>query len=76
MEATGRYLDPNHWSHWTEDTSGGCIMPPITEERRAWFAKHFPDYTWDTAVIALEIDPEALGASILEALRASHDRRS
>jgi hypothetical protein len=74
MKANGGNLDVNHWSNWTEDISGGCYMPEMIEERRAWFAKHFPDYTWDTAVIATESLPEDVGARIVEALRERASR--
>lgn len=68
-------LDPNHWSNWTRDIPDGCGMPRISEERiearRAWLAEHFPGYTWKECVDAFDLDDEALGARLLEALRKS-----
>lgn len=72
-------IGQNHWSWWAEDNSGGCIMPRISEERaearRAWLAKHFPDYTWKECVDAFDLDDEALGVRLLEALRKYSDDR-
>lgn len=82
MDDSGQ-VGRNHWSQWVEDNSGGCIMPRISEERaearRAWFAKHFPDYTWPT-VLTIDVEApdgsaEAIGAAIVEAVRKSHDKR-
>lgn len=58
-----------------DEESGGCIIPTRgTEERRAWFAKHFPAYVWPEKpftdpVDGSEISADELASRILSALR-------
>lgn len=73
-------LDPNHWSHWIGEDSGGCIVPRcMSSDHYAWLLQQFPDYVWNGELpeprIGItfegsEVNAEALVAAIRTAMRA------